>query len=156
MTARPNRAPLSFSRRLFYSHLLCALLVAMAVSGYLLWALQPGDGAAGNAEALQAIRVRALLGFIGAVVLAMLFARVSSAQISARISSFVEPFRRISAGNYDVRVDQSTDDALGDMARAFNQMSEKLRSHVGERERNLIDLCWSQKYKRTYRFFGIF
>jgi diguanylate cyclase (GGDEF)-like protein len=229
----PTPRAQSFSRQLFYSHLVCALLVACAVAGYLYWvlsvdlqnaertrlqqaaleldsqlsALAPeqaaaqsklnavlmdvvrshqlsnlvlirdgkslaalGEGSqsdhgldtevtlsyAPNARArlaigasnrharLSEIRNYALLGFIGAVALAFLFAQWFARRIQKTINLLVGRFEQVAAGQFDARMSDIGDDAMGRIAHSFNHMSERLQKNVSERERMLEQLKFTR------------
>jgi diguanylate cyclase (GGDEF)-like protein len=229
-----NRSSLSLSRRLFYSHLACAVAIALAVAAYLYWAIRNdliaanrhrltedaaeivklvvslrGDNAdeqvllqldtqlkqsvasgqlsaaslwrknqriAGTDDSksnlsedllfnqvlkiadgssvelilamdsssqsarLGEIRTYALLGFIGAVVLSFLFARLLSKRIDNSVNTFVERIQEITSGRFDARIQEVSDDHFGRLAQAFNDMSERLQRTLGERERTLEQL----------------
>lgn len=233
-----KRTSLSLSRRLFYSHLFCALSIAFAVASYLYWAIssdliaatqhhlreviaeiedisksidfskefdpEAPDSVAPLRAKLQAarehdelngiaiwlgdkrivsvgdlgqdadhsplirakvttldnqtldisirantsaqnarlaeIRVYALLGFIGAVLLSLLFARVLSSRIDRKLEHLVQRLQQVAAGRFEARMHAVSDDPFGRLATAFNDMSERLQRILGERERNLEQL----------------
>jgi diguanylate cyclase (GGDEF)-like protein len=226
-----SRSSLSLSRRLFYSHLLCALAIATAVAAYLYWAISSdlvqadqrrlketataigerlkgidfaspdapttldnmlreaqsthqlsaamilrsgqrwigtnntsasasntttqtydalpehanfqlllsADNSALHAR-LTEVRNYALLGFIGAVILALLFARIIARRMERTLDALVDRFQLLASGRFDARVQETGNDQLGRLAAAFNDMSERLQRTLGERERTLEQL----------------
>ncbi len=91
-------------------------------------------------EKLKQIRAYALLGFIGAVLLSLLFARLLTRNANRLVNSFVERFKEIASGKLDVRAESLGNDDFGKLAIGFNQMSEKLLRMMSEREKMVGDL----------------
>lgn len=89
---------------------------------------------------LAEIRVYSLLGFIGAVLLSLLFARVLSKRIDRKLEDLVQRLQQVAAGRFEARMHAVSDDHFGRLALAFNDMSERLQRTLGERERSLEQL----------------
>lgn len=89
---------------------------------------------------LAEIRIYSLLGFIGAVLLSLLFARVLSKRIDRKLEDLVQRLQQVAAGRFEARMHAVSDDHFGRLAFAFNDMSERLQRTLGERERNLEQL----------------
>lgn len=97
------------------------------------------DGA-GQQQRLSEIRNYALLGFIGAVVLSLLFARLFATRINRVLDALVERLQQVAAGNFDARIQTIAEDPTGRLASAFNDMSERLQQTLREREGTLTQL----------------
>ena len=97
------------------------------------------DGTA-QQQRLDEIRNYALLGFIGAVVLSLLFARVFAARVNRALDALVERLQQVAAGNFDARIQTIAEDPTGRLALAFNDMSERLQRTLREREGTLTQL----------------
>lgn len=96
---------------------------------------------AGDTEdRLSRTRNNALLGFILAVVLSLLFSRLLNKQASMVVGSFVARFKQVAGGGFDARVPLMGDDEFGRLAVAFNDMAIKLQASLGERDRSLEQL----------------
>ncbi len=96
----------------------------------------------GTAQQLRLTEIRnyALLGFIGAVVLSLLFARVFAARVNRALDALVERLQQVAAGNFDARIQTIAEDPTGRLALAFNDMSERLQRTIREREGTLTQL----------------
>ena len=97
------------------------------------------DGTA-QQQRLTEIRNYALLGFIGAVILSLLFARMFSGRIDRALDTLVERLRQVASGNFDARIQTIAEDPTGRLASAFNDMSERLQQTLREREGTLVQL----------------
>ena len=97
------------------------------------------DGTA-QLQRLTEIRNYALLGFIGAVVLSLLFARIFAARVNRALDALVERLQQVAAGNFDARIQTIAEDPTGRLATAFNDMSERLQRTIREREGTLTQL----------------
>ena len=64
-------------------------------------------------QRLSEIRNYALLGFIGAVVLSLLFARVFAVRVSRALDALVERLQQVAAGNFDARIQTIAEDPTG-------------------------------------------
>ena len=94
----------------------------------------------GQQQRLSEIRNYALLGFIGAVVLSLLFARLFATRINRVLDALVERLQQVAAGNFDARIQTIDEDPTGRLASAFNDMSERLQQTLREREGTLTQL----------------
>ena len=94
----------------------------------------------GQQQRLSEIRNYALLGFIGAVVLSLLFARLFATRINRVLDALVERLQQVAAGNFDARIQTIAEDPTGRLASAFNDMSERLQQTLREREGTLTQL----------------
>ncbi len=97
------------------------------------------DGTA-QKERLREIRNYALLGFIGAVLLSLLFARVFAVRVNRVLDALVERLQQVAAGNFNARIQTIAEDPTGRLASAFNTMSERLQQSIKEREGTLTQL----------------
>lgn len=97
------------------------------------------DGAA-QQQRLSEITNYALLGFIGAVILSLLFARLFAGRINRALDTLVERLQQVAAGNFDARIQTIAQDPTGRLALAFNDMSERLQRSIREREGTLTQL----------------
>jgi len=97
------------------------------------------DGTA-QQQRLAEIRNYALLGFIGAVILSLLFARLFAGRVNRALDTLVERLRQVAAGNFDARIQTIAEDPTGRLASAFNDMSERLQQTIREREGTLAQL----------------
>ena len=79
-----------------------------------------------------------------AVVVGAALAAVAAAIVGARIAGPVENLRRharaVAAGRLDAEVQPARTQELGDLARAFNAMTARLRTSLAERERTRLRL----------------
>lgn len=85
------------------------------------------------------------LAFAGlfALALAMALAVLLSRSLARPIGALVKATTRVSAGDYDVRVDDSSRDELGTLARTFNEMTHGLM--LKERYRGVLDKVVSRE-----------
>ncbi len=97
------------------------------------------DGTA-QQQRLSEITHYALLGFIGAVVLSLLFARLFAGRVNRALDTLVERLQQVAAGNFDARIQTIAEDPTGRLALAFNNMSERLQRTILEREGMLTQL----------------
>ena len=97
------------------------------------------DGAA-QQQRLSEITNYALLGFIGAVILSLLFARLFAGRVNRALDTLVERLQQVAAGNFDARIQTIAEDPTGRLALAFNDMSERLQRSIREREGTLTQL----------------
>ncbi len=97
------------------------------------------DGTA-QQQRLAEIRNYALLGFIGAVILSLLFARMFAGRVDRALDTLVERLRQVASGNFDARIQTIAEDPTGRLASAFNDMSERLQQTLREREGTLAQL----------------
>jgi diguanylate cyclase (GGDEF)-like protein len=97
------------------------------------------DGSAQQSH-LREIRNYALLGFIGAVLLSLIFAKMLAQRMETALDVMVERLQQVAAGRFDARIKNNDDDAFGRLGNAFNEMSERLQRTLGERERTLTQL----------------
>ncbi len=91
-------------------------------------------------QRLAEIRNYALLGFIGAVILSLLFARMFAGRVDRALDTLVERLRQVASGNFDSRIQTIAEDPTGRLASAFNDMSERLQQTLREREGTLAQL----------------
>ncbi len=89
---------------------------------------------------LSEIRNYALLGFIGAVMLSLLFARLFAVRVNRALDVLVGRLQQVAAGNFDARIQTIAEDPTGRLALAFNDMSERLQRTLREREGTLNQL----------------
>ncbi len=94
----------------------------------------------GQQQRLKEIRNYALLGFIGAVVMSLLFARVLTVRVNRALDALVGRLQQVAAGNFDARIQTIAEDPTGRLASAFNDMSERLQRTLREREATLTQL----------------
>ena len=94
----------------------------------------------GQQQRLKEIRNYALLGFIGAVVMSLLFARVLTVRVNRALDALVGRLQQVAAGNFDARIQTIAEDPTGRLAWAFNDMSERLQRTLREREATLTQL----------------
>jgi len=75
---------------------------------------------------------------VGAVLLMVLMAGAIGFGVNnlliAPVLALTASVRRMSAGNYDVRLPEPTSDELGELTRAFGVMAEQVRTHTDELE----------------------
>ena len=84
-----------------------------------------------RAEAFS-VRTRMAYGALGAIAIAFVLAIVMSIRIVRPVRALAEGARDISAGRYGHQVPASSDDEVGELARAFNDMSRGLRGTIDE------------------------
>ena len=97
------------------------------------------DGEA-QQQRLSEIANYALLGFIGAVILSLLFARLFASRVNQALDTLVERLQQVAIGNFDARIQTIAEDPTGRLALAFNDMSERLQRTIREREGMLTQL----------------
>ena len=78
---------------------------------------------------------------LGAAALAVVLSYVMMRRVLAPLTRMTAISRDIAAGNFQVRVPAVTDDEVGQLARAFNQMAESLEALEHLRRRLMIDVA---------------
>jgi serine/threonine-protein kinase len=80
------------------------------------------------AELAPFVRLERLvtLGLVGGLIVALLSAAWISRRITRPVLALVDATRRIEAGDYAARVEAGSDDEIGQLARAFQQMQDAL------------------------------
>ncbi|MCS6971671.1 MAG: adenylate/guanylate cyclase domain-containing protein, partial [Leptospiraceae bacterium] len=78
-------------------------------------------------EGVRWARITTILIALIILCLAVLFIYFFSRTISDPLKSLVEATNRVRAGQYDTRVEASSRDEVGELAQAFNEMTEGLR-----------------------------
>jgi len=89
---------------------------------------------------LEHTRNLALLGFIGAVLLSLLFSQLLMRQTRGLVKALVDRFTQISNGRFDVKLEELGDPDLNLLGQAFNKMALRLNTSLSERERALTEL----------------
>jgi two-component system, NtrC family, nitrogen regulation sensor histidine kinase NtrY len=83
---------------------------------------------------MRHIRAVALLVGGGGILLAILLSSWAAARVTRPVEQLAHAAQEVAAGNWDVRVDVTGDDELGQLADSFNRMTTEL---LGQRERLL-------------------
>lgn len=96
-------------------------------------------------ERLAEIRKTALLSFILMAGLSLLVGRYLGGMARAVLQQLASASRRIADGEFDVRLRVNTQDEFGELAQAFNDMAERLKRTLGEREGALLQTRKIQK-----------
>jgi two-component system, OmpR family, sensor histidine kinase BaeS len=78
---------------------------------------------------------------LSAVVLAVVLSFVMMRKVLAPLTRMIAISREIAAGNFAVRVPTATEDEVGQLARAFNQMAESLEKIQNLRRNLMIDVA---------------
>lgn len=78
---------------------------------------------------VSAIRQALLLGTGAGLILAILTGWVMGIRLSSRLRTLTEGIQRVRNGQLDHRVVDTSKDEVGELARAFNHMSDELRSN---------------------------
>jgi len=89
---------------------------------------------------LEQTRNFAMLGFIGAVVLSLVFSQLLMRQTRGLVKALVDRFTQIANGRYDVKLDELGDPDLNLLGQSFNTMALRLNTSLSERERALAEL----------------
>ena len=77
------------------------------------------------------IRLVGLAGAISGIVLGVVFAWWATARVTRPVRDLVEGAREVAAGNWHATVPVSSSDEIGDLGRAFNQMTRQLVEQRG-------------------------
>ena len=85
-------------------------------------------------ELMRHIRTAALLVGGGGIVLAILLSSWAAARVTRPVEQLAHAAREVAAGNWNVRVEVTGEDELGQLADSFNRMTAEL---LGQRERLL-------------------
>ena len=85
----------------------------------------------------------AIISFLAAVGLGLLIAQ----QLSRRIDQVINATEEVAQGNLSVRVDDTSDDEIGQLARVFNQMIENLDDM--QRSRDLVGRTMSPSVRKS-------
>ncbi|MBI4968585.1 MAG: diguanylate cyclase [Rhodospirillales bacterium] len=85
---------------------------------------------------LGAVKWRVILAALAFLMLAVAAARVIAGRIARPILSLTAATRAIIAGNYGVRTEEGGPAEIGELARSFNQMLERLKFTLGELQEN--------------------
>jgi diguanylate cyclase (GGDEF)-like protein len=125
------------------------LSAQIALPGQPDWQLLASSSGQEIQEQLGQTRSYALLGFIGAVLLSALFARLLTRNANRMMDGFVDTFKKVASGELDVRMNETGNAEFGRLALAFNQMSERLKRTLGERERMLQDISIAHDQLQT-------
>ncbi|ACV24467.1 cache domain-containing protein [Methanocaldococcus fervens] len=80
-----------------------------------------------------------LIGFLS-IILALSVSLVLSEAIIGPIKKLKYAAEKISSGNYNIHVDVSSDDEIGELAKAFNKMAEDIRKSHEELKRHTKEL----------------
>ncbi|MCW2849393.1 MAG: histidine kinase [Marmoricola sp.] len=86
---------------------------------------------------LGAGTVPALLGIPVTVLLALAVTQLLAVGMTSPLRQMTEAARRMASGDYDVRIDTSSTDEVGELARAFNRMAADLAT-VDRQRRELV------------------
>jgi diguanylate cyclase (GGDEF)-like protein len=89
---------------------------------------------------LHQTRSYALLGFIGAVALSLLFAQLLLRQLRRSANALTLRFMQLAQGRFDVKLESVGDPDIDQISDAFNDMARRLNTSLGERERALVEL----------------
>ena len=85
-------------------------------------------------EAIEAnlgeVRQAAFLATIGVTLAAILLAFILARRVTRPLSELTASSKRIAAGDLNSRLVPATQDEVGDLARAFNQMSDRLQRQI--------------------------
>lgn len=85
---------------------------------------------------------------LGALLLALLLEGFISARIARPLRVLVQSTERIARGDFTSRVDVSSKDEVGELARAFNVMAENLQETMNERKQTEEALRQSEEHNR--------
>jgi len=100
--------------------------------GDLLGILLVGNSRRGLVELEKRIRAAALLGGSLGILLAIAVSSWASARVTRPVVQLADAAREVAAGNWNVQVETTARDELGDLAQAFNRMTREL---LDQRER---------------------
>lgn len=89
---------------------------------------------------LEQTRNLAMLGFIGAVILSLIFSQLLMRQTRGLVKALVDRFTQIANGRFDVKLDELGDPDLNLLGQSFNTMALRLNTSLSERERALTEL----------------
>lgn len=104
------------------------------------WNLELRSSGHEQTRRLNEIRNYALLGFVGAVGMALLLAGLLTRETDRLLKDFSDRFAQMGAGNFSVRLPRFADAKLNAIGMAFNTMGEKLSQGITEREKMLEQL----------------
>jgi len=94
-----------------------------------------------HAMFISAIHRYILWASLASVILAVILSFVMMRKVLAPLTRMTEISREIAAGNFAVRVPVVTEDEVGQLARAFNRMSEDLEKIENLRRNLMIDVA---------------
>lgn len=94
-----------------------------------------------HAMFISAVHRYLLWAFLSAVILAVLLSFVMMRRVLAPLTRMTAISREIAAGNFAVRAEAVTVDEVGQLARAFNRMSESLEEIENLRRTLMIDVA---------------
>ncbi len=90
---------------------------------------------------LQALRTDSAISFVIAVVLALAMSAWLAQSARGILRRFSARFADIADGRLDSRLELATDDEFAELARALNDMSERLAKSQREREQSAVELA---------------
>jgi two-component system, NtrC family, nitrogen regulation sensor histidine kinase NtrY len=98
----------------------------------LLGVLLVGNARRPSVELERRIRSASLLIGGGAILLAILLSSWMAARVTRPVEQLAEAARQVAAGDWNTRVDVASRDELGELAEAFNRMTDEL---LGQKDR---------------------
>jgi len=104
----------------------------------LLGVLLIGNSRRPYVELRQQIRSGALLCGGGGIVLAILLSGWAAVRVTRPVEQLVQAAREVASGNWNTKVNVTSSDELGDLAKSFNHMTRELlaqREHLVQAER---------------------
>lgn len=97
-------------------------------------------------EMRQRLVLYTAIAFIPAILLAAVFARY----LASRLGSIIDYASTLATGNFHARMDHSSSDELGTLARQLNETGEKLRKMFEELQREHVELEKMERIRKDF------
>lgn len=126
--AKEKVAAFSLNKKIFFVALIFVPIIILLIQipiGRIIFGVEPGS------EQIRFFLYSALVGIIVSVTLSFAFSKI----IAQPISILKEKVNEIERGNFDVKTNIRSNDEIGELSRAFDNMAETLSNNIRELKR---------------------
>lgn len=126
--AKEKVAAFSLNKKIFFVALIFVPIIILLIQipiGRIIFGIEPGS------EQIRFFLYSALVGIIVSVTLSFAFSKI----IAQPVSILKEKVNEIERGNFDVKTNIRSNDEIGELSRAFDNMAETLSNNIRELKR---------------------